>query len=378
MGVFVLVDGLGYELVRESDFLPDFELRVGLRSVPGSPESAHACMLTGRSVREHGVEGPLLKARDRAGLGHGSWWTRLPGIVADSPWVHERALRALGDDAVRVRSLPRCPTRLLPRLDAAFSGSLFEENEVGGVPNIFARLNGWGIRTSIFSGDVPEALAFELAGTQLRDGGCELVFLRLPKLGSLLRRHGSVHAQVRDHLDALTGHLRRLQQLAESLVEEVEFFVFGDQAAIDVHGYVDLAPRIRSVFGPNGRHVLALLHPTHAQFWYEKGEQGDELRALLGESGEGRVLPDDELLTLGWPALEPRGAALFVLDPGLTILPNHVEKLRPSAATGYHPDLPHTLAALLGSFSPSLDVTEIRGLHELIEVTAGRILQDRA
>lgn len=378
LGVFVLVDGLGFELVREADFLPDFELRVGLRSVLGPAESAHASLLTGRQVTEHGITGRWVPARRGVDAARTRPWDLLPGLLADSGWVRERIRRRFADRLPMTEDLPLCPTRLLSRFDLAFEEEIFGEGGVGTSPSIFTKLARWGIRSGIHPGDVPEALVLEMARTQLQETGCEFLFLRLPRLGELLHRHGTAHADVRAHLDELALHLRQLQRFAEERVEEVEVFVFGERAALDVHGYVDLRRQVQSRMGPNGDRVLAFYDETHARFWTDDIAAQTELESCLQRIAQGRLLPVEEAKALGWPVVAGGGPSVFVLDPGLAISPNFVHPLRPVAAAGYHPDLPHTQAALLGSFSPSLDVTDVRTLHDLMEATAGRILQDRA
>lgn len=378
IGIFVLVDGLGYELVRECDFLPEYELRVGLRSELGAAEVAHASLLTGRTVAGHGVTGSWVPAEGESDLGRAARpWAWLPRPLADSGFARERVRRVLAAQMGRPVELPRCPTGLLARFDRSNGGGLF--GEAGSVPGggIFGRLARWGIPLGIHPGDVPEALTFELARGQLRDGGAEFLFLRLPRLAQLLRRHGTAHASVREELDQIAVHLRQLQRFAEELVEEVEVFVFGDRAMLDVHGYVDPAQQLESAFGRNGDRILAFYDETHVHVWSPDASTKSEVDAFLARVAQGRCLPDDELRALGWPSSHVGHESIFVLDPGLAISPNYVDPLRPAAAGGYHPDLPHTLTALLGSFSPSLDVDEVRSLFALMEATAGRIVQDR-
>lgn len=378
LGVFVLIDGLGYELVRDADFLPDFELRVGLRSELGPAEAVHASVLTGRPIAEHGITGRWVPAREGFDAARSRPWNLLPGLIADSGWVRGRIRRGFAERLPVTQELPLCPTRLLSRFDLAFEEEIFGEGGVGSSPSIFTRLARWGIRSSIHPGDVPEALVLEMARTQLHETGCEFLFLRLPRLGELLRRHGTAHTTVRAQLDALALQLRQLQRFAEERAEEVEFFVFGDRAALDVHGYVDVRGAVQEQMGRNGDRVLAFYDETHARFWTDDDATRGDLEACLQRIAQGRLIPEEEVKALGWPVVTSGGPSVFVLDPGLALSPNFVDALRPVAAAGYHPDLPHTLAALLGSYSPSLDVTEVRTIHDLMEATAGRILQDRA
>ena len=377
LAIFVLVEGLGYELVRAHDFAPSLELKVGLPSVPGSRVAAQATLLSGRMPAEHGRLEELAPRADGAPLAPDLPWALLPSWVADSGWARERILRKLEERYRRVVRLPACPTRELPGFQIAHEDPLFGLGGLGAVPTVFDRLveDGVGVRiVEIAAEAVSDAEELAVA---LRHPETEFLFLRVTGLPGALRRHGTLGAQLESLLERLGRGLVDLLGMAESMVEEVELFVFGDQGPAEVHSRVDVGGWLRREFGRNGADYHAVLGESYVRVLPRDPAVGERLAETIGREFPGRVLPEDERRELGTGHWGVRDL-FFALDAGVAVVPSFDGTTMPRAAFGYHPDVPASQACLLGNFSPSLDVAHLRDLHHLMHAAATRVLEDRA
>lgn len=379
VGLYILIDALGFHFLREHEFLPEFEFRVGLRTPLGYSCSCHPTLLSGRMPHEHG-HGAMYQRRNGPGpLDAARPYRRLPGWIANHRWVRERIHRAVAEQVDGYFSLYECPTRLLPEFDLVEPRLIFGPGSLRRGANVFDRLERAGLRYSVHHWRTPEPENLAAVERDLREGRSDFVFLYLPGLDGLLHEHGSGGAPVMAHLRWYEEWVRRLQKLAESQYEEVELFVFSDHGMSDVHGGVDLVSLVERAFGRNGGRYLAFYDSTMARFWVDDPKVAEGIEDLLGSRTDGRWIRREERAELG-VAFEDRsqGDMTFVVHEGLIILPSYMGRQLLAGMHGYHPDAVNADACLLGAWSPSLDPTHIRDLFALMSATVDRLSEERA
>lgn len=378
LGVFVMIDALGFRFLREHEFLPELDFRVGLRTVLGDSGACQPTLLTGRLPHAHGHAAMFQRANGTTPLAVARHYAWLPPIVRDDPRIRRRIHARVADRIDADFSLYECPTRLLPEFDLAAHGRMFEPGSVRRGTNIFDRFRELGIRYRHYDSRTPEEQNILRSEDDLRSGDVEMLFLYLPALDGLLHEHGTAGDPVFTHLGWYEDRIRRLREIAEETAEEVELFVFSDHGMSDVHGAIALVPEIERVFGRNGGRYLAFYDWTMARFWSDDPGLLEDLRAALGDRHDGRCIHEDEKAELGI-AFEDRsqGDLHFVVDEGLLIVPSYMGRTMLAGMHGYHPDAVDADACLLGNFSPSLDPTHIRHVYDLMDATAGRLVGER-
>ncbi len=378
IGVYVMIDGLGFAFLRENELLPEFEFRVGLRTVLGDSHACAPTLLTGRLPHEHGHAAMFQRANGSTPLAAAQRYAWLPPVVRDHQRIRDRIHDAVAERIDGRFSLADCPTHLLAEFDLTEHHSIFQPGAMRHGPNIFDRFEELALRHRRYGGEVPEEENVLRAEDDLRRGDLELLFLRLPALGGLLREHGSVADAVLAHLSWYEERVRHLRELAEDAAEEVELFVCSAHGTSDVHGAVDLIAEVERDFGRNGRRYLAFYDPTMVRFWCEDRGLLDELRGALGDRHDGRCIHDEEKAELGIAFTDrSQGDLHFVVNEGLLILPSYRGHSLFAGMHGYHPDAVGADGCLLGNFSPSLDPTHIRHVHDLMDATAGRLVAER-
>src|SRR5262249_48338235 len=86
---------------------------------------------------------------------------------------------------------------------------------------------------------------------------------------------------------------------------------------------------------------------TMARFWFFNESARRQVLNLLQAIPQGRIIPDEELETLG--ALFPDrkfGELIFLVKEGVLIVPSHMGERPIRAMHGYHPNERHSYAAL--------------------------------
>lgn len=374
IGIYIFLDGLGAEFVRAHDFLPEFEYRLGLRTVLGGCAAAQPTILTGLLPREHGVRARFPRRNGSSAFEAARRYSWLPGFLSQRSGVRERIRDRVATELRGEEVLDHCPTRLLPEFDAVAVERFFEPGGVPSTPSIFDELNSRRLEYRVYRGDDDEHGDLLSAEEDLARGGVDFLFVALPSLGTMLMEHGSEAPLVHERLVWIQSWVRRLLEQAETSADVVELFVFSDHGTSDVHGAVDLSSEVESTFGRNGQHYLAFYDPTMARFWCADPALRGDINAFLSERTDGRPVLGEEREALGWD-FSGDGCVdeLFLLNEGLQLIPSFRGDRMRMGMHGYHPDSVGSEASLLGLWSPSEELRHIRDLHGLMMRTIDRL-----
>jgi len=377
----LLVDALGFELATRTpgfaDLLPH---RRRLETVLGFSSGALPTLFTGRLPCEHGRW--LMYRRAQPGrrtpfAGFG-WLGVLPPRLRRS-WKLSRLLtRLVARRGVRgYFSLYEVPRELLEEFDLAErddifapgglpGGSLWDDVERSGV-----RWRGWNWRT-------PEPEALAAAARALAEGPEDLVFCYTADLDALLHREGSGGAGVRERLVRYDAWLRAVARAATERQEELRLVLLSDHGMVDVRESVDVMGTLERLASRWPRDYVPFFDSTFARFWWRADAARREVRDALAGLGGGHWLSADELGRAGvlFPARE-YGDDVFLLDPGVLMVPSFMGARPLAGMHGYdpaHPDMAALLACDHGIPAGVRHLTDVRGLlaHELAWLRGGR------
>jgi hypothetical protein len=116
---------------------------------------------------------------------------------------------------------------------------------------------------------------------------------------------------------------------------------------VDVTRTVDVMGRLRAAGVTWPRDVLAFFDSTMARFWWRRPGVRDTVRAALGAAGGGRWLTDEDLARAGCRFGDRAfGDDVFLLDPGVLMVPSFMGSTAVAAMHGYAPDHPDMAAFL--------------------------------
>jgi predicted AlkP superfamily pyrophosphatase or phosphodiesterase len=378
IGIYVMIDALGINYLRSHEFLPEFDHRVGLRTVLGYSCSCQPTLLSGKLPREHGHGAMYQRRLGASVLEPARTYSWLPGWIGNHHRIRSRIHTAVSAQVNGYFSLYECPTRLLPEFDLVEQRSIFEPGGLRRADSIFDELEKKNLCYRSYFWNRSEEENLLSAEADIQRGDVDFIFLYLPALDGLLHAHGSEGKPVADHLAWIEKWLRRLRDQAEISAEVAEMFVFSDHGMSDVHGGVDLISPIESEFGRNGGRYLAFYDSTLVRVWSDDAQVREEFVDFFRGRSEGRYIDEEEKELLGsnFPD-RSQGDEVFVMNEGLLVLPSYMGKNMLAGMHGYHPDGVDTDACLLGTWSPSDDTTHIRDLHTLMMATTQRLEQER-
>jgi hypothetical protein len=366
--VVLLVDALGWELAsRTPGFAAGLAQRRRLETVLGFSSGALPTLFSGRLPVEHGR---FLMYRRRSGKspfdGFGALrW--LPARVRRGPRLAHLLRRIVSARGVHgYFHLYDVPRELLSEFDLAERKDVFAPGGLT-VDSLWDALERRGTPWAGRNWRTTEAENLAWLERETASGGKPFLFLYTADLDALLHREGSAGAGVRHALARYDALVARLLADAAARGEELWLYLLSDHGMVDVTAHEDVIDRLDPLEMRRPRDYLAFFDSTMARFWWRHpGAREAVRRALVG--ARGRWLDDDALERAGARfAGREYGEDLFLLDPGVLMVPSFMGANPLAAMHGYDPAHPE-MAALLWSNRPVPDsvrhLTDVRSFLE--------------
>lgn len=373
--LFVFIDACGWEIIRDHPFARDVApLRRPLRSVFGYSSACIPSILSGRWPSEHRnwcyfVHDPAnspFKALKPLG------W--LPRWIT-SRRIFRRYLSKLMRGPLGFKGyfdLYNLDFGQIGRFDFTEKKSPLQPRGMNRGPNIFDYLVEQGIPYHVSTPARGEDGNLADLQAQIAAESVDFAFLYWPDLDGLMHRVGNDAADVPAKLARYETRLASLMATAREHYDEVKLYIFSDHGMANCTRTLDLRRRLAALEAVPAKDYAVVYDSTMARFWFFNEKARAEVTAALGKVIEGRVLPDDELDELG--TLFPDryfGELIFLVEEGVLIVPSDMGEKPLAAMHGYHPDAPHSYAALLTNQSTvPVDVTAIPHIYGMMRSEA--------
>lgn len=339
LSIIVLIDALGWEIVRRFDFCRELLPRAGpLETVLGYSSAAIPSLLSGTPPSRHGAwamysyapqRSPFKLLRALPKLPHAFEW-RLRVLTR---WITERRKTIRGH-----YDLYEIPLNVLGYFDIAQRGDPYSP---GGLreETVFDRMSAAGVDYRLWTYRTPEHQNFDDLCDAI-ESGSSVLFLYTSELDALMHRVGIFHQDVAVKLDEYEQQIRRILERARKVGREAMVFLLSDHGMTDVCETVDLRKQVKSWGYRIGRDLLAFYDSTMARFWCKPDVRGELVRRL-NATGWGRVVTEEELESHGCRFDDSSyGDVIFLLSPGWLIVPSFMGREAISAMHGYDPDDP--------------------------------------
>lgn len=353
--LFVFIDALGWEVVQERPFLEGIARGRGpLRTILGYSSAALPSILSGRLPVSHGHWSCFHYSPETSPFRCLRPLRLLPASVVD----RGRARRHLSRLVRRwlgytgYFQLYAVPLRYVHLFDYVEKRDLFRPGGLNHGPSIFDLLEERGLPSHVSDWRRSDSANLEAARRALGDGAIRFAFVYCAELDGLMHRVGTRSPLVDEKLRWYDVEIRKLVE-AGSRTADVHLCVFSDHGMADVHTAYDLMGRVQALDLVYGKDYAAVYDSTMARFWFLGGKAEKRIRGLLDTVPVGRVLPEPELVDLGvhWPDAR-FGQLIFLVDPGVLIVPSFMSAKPVAAMHGYHPDDPSSDAAFWSSWLP--------------------------
>jgi hypothetical protein len=351
--LFVFIDACGWEIIKNDSFAREFAPhRRRLKSVFGYSSACIPSILSGSWPVEHRnwcyfVHDP--KNSPFKSLRPLRWFPR--AITS------RRRFRHWLSKFVKVRlkfrgyfDLYNIPFRYISLFDFTEKKNPLQPGGLNCGANIFDFLQIHGIPYHVSDPARNElenlnSLVHDIEGERI-----DFAFLYWPDLDGLLHRVGNNSPEIPIKLRAYEPWLEQLLAVARQHYEEVRLYIFSDHGMANCDNLLDLRSKVDGLDLRFGEDYAVVYDSTMARFWFFNERTRKAIIRCLEQVPQGRILPDSELMELG--ALFPDryfGELIFLVHEGVLIVPSHMGERPIRAMHGYHPEAPHSYAALLTS-----------------------------
>lgn len=374
--VFVLVDALGWELIREREFLNDLlPYRAEVKTVFGFSSGAIPSILTGLLPRDHEhwnlfvydpPKSPFRWARSFSGL--------------PNPWINSRAVRkavsVIGRKVSRTDGyfqIYGVPVELLPFFDVCEKNDLYGPGGLSPRQSIFDRLQGEGVPYRVYSyHHFNDTEAVDRAVEDLNGDAAEVYFVYLSELDAFLHRNVDSPDAVSAELGKYAASIRRIYAAATAKSSDCGFFVFSDHGMTATRETFDLKGAVETLGCRLPHDYIALYDSTMARFWFFNPEARRKIEALLSSLDCGSVVSEQEQKAFGIDFDHNRfGDLIFMMKPACLIHPSYMGRVPWKGMHGFHPDEPTSSATLLARGEPRVPVHGVWDLFHLMCCEAG-------
>lgn len=369
--LFVFVDACGWEILRDDPFARAVAPhRRRLRSVFGFSSACIPSILSGVWPSEHRNWCYFVYDPERSPFRPLKWLQWLPAQVT-SRRIFRRWLSKLVKAQLRFRGyfdLYNIPFRHISLFDFTEKKNPLQPGGLNRGPNIFDFLQDQGIPYHVSSPQRSEEENLQALISDITAESIDFAFLYWPDLDGLLHRVGNTAPEVGQKLRAYEKSLDRLLAAARAHYADVRLYIFSDHGMANCTELLDLRTQIDALGLRMGEDYVVVYDSTMARFWFFHDLARRRITQALRTVPQGRIVPDAELADLG-TAFPDRyfGELIFLVNEGVLIVPSHMGEKPLKGMHGYHPDAPHSYAALLSN-QPDvpLGITAIPHLYQLM------------
>lgn len=379
LSIVVLIDALGWQFVKDREFLDNMlTYRQPLQTILGFSSGAIPTILTGVLPAQH--EHWNLFYYDPEGSPFR--WLRhfqfLPKFMLDNRFTR-KLLKEMGRRILGLGHMFECcvSTGLLPYFNWVEKRDLYTCGAISGAPSIFDNLTREGVPYRVYSDHFSaDKEILEHAQRDIQDRAVSFYFLYLREVDGFLHEHCNEDLRLSEKLAWYERELRKLFDAALKRDPQANFIIISDHGMTPVRQHYDLVERVESLGFSMPQDYLAVYDSTMARFWFFNERARRDVMALLDGLACGRVLLDEELRRMGVFFPDRRyGEIVMLLHPGWLLSRSDFNGplWSPVGMHGYHPDDPYSDAVLLSNHEPPVSVKMIADVYSYVEATVGLI-----
>ncbi len=380
--VIALIDALGWEYVRERQFLDDvLPYRTSLQTVLGFSSGAIPTILTGLMPERHGHWNLFYYDPQHSPF----WWLKalnwLPNRMLDNRYGR-KLLKELGRRVLGLGPTFECcvSPRLLPYFNFSERRDIYTPKGIENAPSLFDELEREGRGYHVYTyHQCSDAEILRRARRDIAETDATLFFLYLCEVDGFLHMHCKEPAAIDQKLQWYDQQLREIFDVARKRDPEAWLMVCSDHGMTPVTQHADLVGEVTKLGLRMPQDYLAVYDSTMARFWFFNNGARERVTALMQSLSCGQVLSRQELDKFGLHFPDDRyGELIFLLHPGWMVAESDFNGKGwfPEGMHGYHPDDSYSDAIFLSSEKPPQPMRTIADVYYSIR-SVGREAKER-
>ena len=379
--IFLFIDALGWELVSKTGFMAEkLPFRRKIEMQFGYSSTAIPTILSGKTPSEHGHLGLFRFAPEDSpfrlfGLAAplmkpASFWNR--GRIRH--WMSRLIAKLYGFTGYF--QLYQMPFRKLAMMDYCEKRDLFVAGGMESVENLRDLLDREGTAGHISNWRIGDRRNFEAAKQAIRQGNTFL-FVYTAELDGLLHQYPVlVHDRIKEKLEWYQTQIEQLFQTCAECGKSLRLTVISDHGMTPLTRTVDLRSAIEKTGLVFGRDYGACYDSTLFRVSFLTPGSEDVIRnAVKPFENSGHWLTEDEEKYYGiYRADRYFGDAIFLMDPGIQIVPSDMGSKPLNGMHGFAPGDKDSQAVILSTDEIPPEICRVADYFRLMKQ---RILEQK-
>ena len=377
--IFLFSDALGYEIVQRYRFMTDeFPVRLPVRTQFGYSSTCVPTILTGEPPTRHGhfsffnrpngMKSPFSFFRFLHPFLH-------PSVVFDNHRIRHRVSvflqRYFGFTGYF--NLYRVPYARLPYFDYCEKRDIFALNGLAPVKNLRDVLTESGVPFHISDWHLSDDRNLEIAQELLEKESAEFFFIYTAGLDSMLHFHVHQPEVVAAALDAFAVKIRTLLQTARAHSRDLDFCIFSDHGMTPLKGSVDLKSKLEALPLKFGRDYIACYDSTMLRVWFQNPDARRPVLDAVADAPGHWLTPEEKTALHVNFSDAAYGEEIFLLDPGIQVVPCDMGAKPIPGMHGFSPDDPDSTACFLSVRPLPENPREIADFFRLMKRAAAEL-----
>ena len=367
--LFIFIDSLGWEILKNHSFLSHLtQTRVPLKTPLGYSSAAVPTILSGQVPSQHGHWSFFYYSPKTSPFK----WLRTLALIPSFIRERGRFRGILSKVLNKVLNfsgyfqLYNTPFQYIHLFDYCEKKDIFKPGGFNAGESIFDVLTTRGIDYFVSDWHQSDATNLREAKNAFVKPDISFGFLYLNELDAHIHRVGTKHALISEKL---AWYEKMIVDLYEESKNSgpLNLYIFSDHGQADVHSIVDVEEKIKSLSLTFGKDYVAYYDSTMARFWFLQPQAEKEIRNELEEILEGTIMSDSELEALGayW-ANHQFGDLIFLMKPGVLIVPSFMGRKPMAAMHGYHPADPSADGIFLSNVNLEKNPAHLKDIFPLM------------
>lgn len=384
VNIFVLIDALGWEVVKNREFLNDLlPYRGPLRTVLGFSSGAIPTILTGVPPSQTGHWNLFYYDPANSPFRWLRWFRFLPDWALNNRYSC-KLLKEMGRRVLGLGPLFECCVNpsLLPWFNWVEKKNIYEPRGISGASSVFDYLTDHNISYRTYSyHHASDADILQAAERDIRTEKSGFFFAYLCELDMVLHNCFADPEKLDERLDWYATGLRQIFRTAQQTDPNATLTIFSDHGMTPVRNHFDLVSNVEALPFKMPYDYLAVYDSTMARFWFFNTSAGEQITLLLERLHCGRILSKLELQELGIFFPDQRyGELIFLLNPGWLFARSNFngKGWMPAGMHGYHPDDKYSDGVFLASQKPPVPVEGVADVYGCMKATCETVSPDFA
>jgi len=376
LSLFLFIDAFGWEVAqRHPEFLEGLAKdRKKLETILGYSSACDPSIISGLLPSGHKLWSSFYYDPD----GCPYKWTKYLHFLPDSIFRRGRVRNLISRFIKKVCGFTGyfqiygVPFDCLPLFNYAEQRRIWEP---GGLPegqSIFDLMAERGIPYSVHDSGLGDDLRLERLMSDIQNQRIDFAYCSLGRLDALMHAQGNDHPDIGKLMQWYDGKIRALLEAAGENYHEVAWYLFTDHGMHNIVATHDLVADIEALGLEWNKDYIAFYDSTMARFWFLDDKARAPIVQCLENHPKGRILPDEELKELGVYFPDHQyGELVFLMDPGIQIVPSFMGIERLGGMHGYHPSDPDSYSAIASNKTIPPNITQIHHIHQLMLAELG-------